>query len=207
MKGGLWKPGRKDTGARILPMNYPTVFDLIACEFKKAGVVYALVGGFAVNAHHVARQTADVDLLIAADDLKKAGEVLEASGYRKAAVADVVARFEGDGKRQMDIDLLLVDPETLRQVCEDGKLIKIAGNEFLVPSLRHLIAMKIHAIKSDPSKRWAKDLPDIVSLMKKNGLSLADPGMVVLCKKFGTSDILAKLQEFLREIPGEKKPR
>lgn len=185
-------------------MNYPTVFDLIANEFEKAGVVYALVGGFAVNAYHVARQTADVDLLIAADDLKKAGQALEASGYRKAVVADVVARFEGDGKRLMDIDLLLVDPETLRQIREDGKSVKIAGNEFRVPSLRHLIAMKLHAIKSDPSKRWAKDLPDIVALMEKNGLFLAEPGMEELCKKFGTADILIKLQEFLRERPREK---
>lgn len=185
-------------------MNYPTVFDLIAGEFEKAGVAYALVGGFAVNAYHVSRQTADVDLLIAADNLEKAGQALEASGYRKVAFADVVARFEGDGKRLMDIDLLLVDAVTLKRVCEDGKMIKIAGNEFRVPSLRHLIAMKLHAIKSDPSKRWVKDLPDIVALMKKNGLSLADPDMTELCKKFGTFDVLEKLKEFLEEASDEK---
>ena len=185
-------------------MDYPTVFDLIVDVFGKAGVAYALVGGFAVNAHHVSRQTADVDLLIVADDLEKAGRALEGSGYRKAAVADVVARFEGDGKRLMDIDLLLVDPATLRRICEDGKPIKIAGNEFKVPSLRHLIAMKLHAIKGDPSKRLIKDLPDIVALMKKNGLSLTDSGMTELCEKFGTPDTLVKLKEFLRETSGEK---
>lgn len=185
-------------------MNYPTVFDLIADVFGKAGVVYALVGGFAVNAHHVSRQTADVDLLIVADDLEKAGRALEASGYRKAAVADVVARFEGDGKRLMDIDLLLVDPATLRQVCDAGKLVKIAGNEFRVPSLRHLIAMKLHSIKGDPSKRLSKDLPDIVALMKRNGLTLADPGMEGLCRRFGTPDIFEKLKMFLQETSGEE---
>jgi len=185
-------------------MNYPTVFDLIAVEFEKAGVTYALVGGFAVNAYQVSRQTADVDLLIVADDLAKAGRVLESSGYRKSVVADVVARFEGDGKRLMDIDLLLVDPATLRRVCEDGKTVRIAGNDVRVPSLRHLIAMKLHAIKSDPSKRLGKDLPDIVALMKKNGLSLEDAGMAELCLKFGTSDILGKLREFLGGAPDER---
>ncbi len=185
------------------PVHYPTVFDLIWDVFGKAGVTYALVGGFAVNAHHVSRQTADVDLLIVADDLEKAGRALEASGYRKTAVADVVARFEGDGKRLMDIDLLLVDPETLRQVRKDGKLVKIAGNEFRVPSLLHLIAMKLHAIKGDPSKRLSKDLPDIVALMKRNGLVLADPRVTGLCRRFGTPDIFEKLKMFLQEAPGE----
>ena len=142
-------------------MNYPTVFDLIAEEFGKAGVAYALVGGFAVNAYHVARQTADVDLL-------------------------------------------LVDPTTLKRVCAEGKMIKIAGNDFRVPSLRHLIAMKLHAIKSNPSKRWVEDLPDIVALMKKNRLSLTDPVMIELCGKFGTSDIWVKLKEFSQEAYGEK---
>lgn len=185
-------------------MNYPTVFDLIADVLGKAGVTYALVGGFAVNAYRVTRQTADVDLLIAADNLEKAGQALEAAGYRRTVAADVVVRFEGDGKRLIDIDLLLVDALTLQKIFGEGKMIKIAGNEFQVPSLRHLIAMKLHAIKSDPSKRWVKDLPDIVSLMKKNGLSLADSKMADLCKKFGTPDILAQLQDFLKETPGEK---
>lgn len=186
-------------------MNYPTVFDLIAAEFEQAGISYALVGGFAVNAHHVSRQTADVDLLIAADDLSKAGQALESSGYRKAVASDVVVRYEGDGKRLMDIDLLLVDIETLRLILAHGEITRIAGKEFRIPSVRHLLAMKLHAIKSDPSKRWLKDLPDIVALMQKNGLHLSDPGIECLCKKFGPSNILIKLKDFLGESPGEKK--
>jgi predicted nucleotidyltransferase len=186
-------------------MNYPTVFDLIADVLGEAGVTYALVGGFAINAYQVARQTSDVDLLIAADHLEKACRALENSGYRRAAVSDVVARLEGDGKRLMDIDLLLVDAATLRRVCESGKSVKIAGNEFRVPSLRHLIAMKLHAIKSDPEKRLDKDLPDIVSLMKKYGLSLDDPDMIELCRSFGTPDILAQLRIFFKGAANEKK--
>lgn len=175
-------------------MDYPTVFDLIADVFGKAEMPYALAGGFAVNAHHVTRQTLDVDLLIAIDDLGKASCALQSAGYRKGLESPVVVRFKGDGKLFLDIDLMLIDPETLKKILKQSQELTIAGHSFRVVSLRHLIAMKFHAIKNDPESREPKDLLDIIQLVRRNGMDLGGPELRKICEAYGTPELLKKIQ-------------
>ncbi len=181
-------------------MSYPTVFDLIACEFKKAGIEHVLVGGFAVNAHHVTRQTMDVDLMIAVDDLEKASAALSAAGYRKGPENSVVTRFKGDGKLLLDIDLILVEPSTFHKILSRGQEVSIAGRFFKVPSLEHLIAMKFHALKNDPENRTPKDLLDIIHLVRRNGMDPQGVPFRKLCETYGASGLFEKIQ-FLSKGP------
>jgi predicted nucleotidyltransferase len=182
-------------------MNYPTVFDLIAVEFEKAGVHYVLAGGFAVNAHHVTRQTLDVDLLIATDDLKKASDALQTAGYQKGLASPVVARFKGDGKLLLDIDLMLIDPGTFQKILKQGQKLTIAGHPFMVLSLEHLIAMKCHAIKNDPESREPKDLLDIIQLVRRNGMDPAGSQLRKICEIYGTPELFQKIQLLTKGSP------
>lgn len=175
-------------------MDYPTVFDLIATEFQKAGIACVLAGGFAVNAHHVTRQTLDVDLLIATEDLAKASCSLQSAGYQKVLEGPVAVRFKGDGNLFLDIDLMLIDPGTFQKILKNSRKFTIAGHPFMVLSLEHLIAMKFHAIKHDPENREPKDLLDIIQLVRRNGM---DPGGMELrkiCEIYGTPALFKKIQ-------------
>ena len=180
-------------------MNYPTVFDLIANEFEQAGIVFVVAGGFAVNVHHVTRQTLDVDLLIAVDDVEKASRVLQAAGYQKGLGSPVVARFKGDGKIFLDIDLMLMDPETLRKILKQSQATSIAGHSFRVLSLEHLIAMKFHAIKNDPITREPKELLDIIQLARRNGMDIGGAVFRKLCNAYGTQELFKKIQLLTKE--------
>jgi predicted nucleotidyltransferase len=175
-------------------MNYPTVFDLVVSEFGQAGIAYVLAGGFAVNAHHVTRQTLDVDLLIAVDDLGKASRVLQASGYQKGLESPVVARFKGDRKLFLDIDLILIDSRTFQKILQQSQTLPIAGHSFKVLSLEHLIAMKFHAIKNDPETREPKDLLDIIQLARRNGMDVNGSRLRKLCETYGMPELFKKIQ-------------
>lgn len=179
-------------------MNYPTVFDLIADVFGRAGIPYVLAGGFAVNAHHVTRQTLDVDLLIATDNLEKASCALQKAGYQKGLESPVVARLKGDGKLFLDIDLMLIEPGTFQKILKQSQKLTIAGRSFSVLSLEHLIAMKFHALKNDPKSREPKDLLDIIQLARRNGIDPGGPQLRKICESYGTPELFKKIQILTR---------
>ncbi|HXV27739.1 MAG TPA: nucleotidyl transferase AbiEii/AbiGii toxin family protein [bacterium] len=175
-------------------MEYPTVFDLIAAEFKKAGISAVLVGGFALNAYKVTRQTADIDFLVTQRDYQKVALLLKNDGYRESAVTDLFARFENDVVKYLDIDLLFVDEGTLEKIKKSGKNFKIAGHSFVIPSIEHLIAMKLHAIKQQPKERELKDMVDIIELIRENMINVKDPAIKKLCLTYGTAALYDKIK-------------
>jgi hypothetical protein len=65
----------------------------------------------------------------------------------------------------------------------------------MVPSLSHLIALKLHSIKYNPKLRLTRDLPDIINLIRINELNHKNPDFKELCLKFGTEEIYNKILE------------
>ena len=80
-------------------------------------------------------------------------------------------------------------------IMSEGEQLKIAGQKFTVPSLHHLIALKLHAIKNNPKIRLTRDLPDIVNLIRINELNVKNEKFKELCLKYGTEDIYHKILE------------
>lgn len=175
--------------------EYPTIFHLISDIFAKENVTCVLIGGFAVNYYKVTRQTADIDFLITRDDFEKISSLLEEKGFKKDNVQEVFARFLGESPHLMDIDFMFVDKETLDKIIKGGREITIAGQKFIVPSLNHLIALKLHAIKYNPKIREYKDLLDIIELIKINRLKVKDSEFKNLCLKYGTEELYNKILE------------
>ena len=98
----------------------------------------------------------------------------------------------------MDIDFMFVDQETLAKISKEGEHLKIAGQKFVVPSLHHLIALKLHSIKHNPKIRYTKDFPDIVSLIRINNVNIHDRKFKELFLKYGTKEIYQQLEETLK---------
>jgi len=176
-------------------MRYPTIFHLFSSVFSKAGAACVLIGGYAVNYYKLSRQTADVDFLITKEDFEKISSLLEKEGFKKDYEQEVFARFSGRGTHLMDIDFMFVDKDTLDKIIKEGKEASIARQKFIVPSLNHLIALKLHAIKYNPGIREYKDLPDIIQLIRINRLDIKNAGFKELCLKYGTEGLYNKILE------------
>ncbi len=176
----------------ILKMGYPSVFQLLSRVFAKAKVRSALIGGFAVNFYKVSRQTADIDFIIKKEDFEKIAPLLEEAGY-SASRYDLFARCTNHTLDRMDIDFLFVDETTLHRIIDEGKAVKIAHREFIVPSLQHLIALKLHALKYRASS-GNNDLLDIVRLIGENGINYDDADFKALCLRYGSESIYEKIQ-------------
>lgn len=176
-------------------INYPSIFHLISEISKKTGASYILIGGFAVNYYKLARQTADVDFLIVKDDYEKMEPLLEREGFKKDFTQEVFVRLTSNKPYLMDIDFMFVDKETYDKILKEGKKTKIAGNEFIVPSLNNLIALKLHALKYNFKMRQNKDIPDIINLIKINHLHFKSKEFEELCLKYGTKEIYHEILE------------
>jgi len=179
-------------------MNYQSVFHLLSDISKKTGISLVLIGGFAVNYYKYTRQTVDVDFLIKEQDFQKILALLEAAGYKVDDRQEVFTRLiSAESPLLMDIDFMFIDEETFAKIIKDSQKTSIAGCEFTVPSLEHLIALKLHAVKYNPKLRLAKDIPDIINLIRINKLDVKSEKFKELCLKYATKDIY---QEILDSI-------
>ncbi|MDP3789325.1 MAG: nucleotidyltransferase [Candidatus Omnitrophota bacterium] len=174
-------------------MKYPTIFHLISETFNKAGISAVLIGGFAVNYYKVTRQTADVDFLATKKDFEKAMVLLAKEGYREDYMQENFARLKGNPSYLMDIDFMFVDKSTFEKIIEAGKAITIAGQKFIIPSVEHLIALKLHSIKCNPKLRENKDMSDIIDLMRANKIDVKKDNFKELCLKYGNKDLYDKI--------------
>jgi hypothetical protein len=178
-------------------MKSGSVFHLISDLTKREGVPCVLIGGFAINHYRVSRQTADVDFLITREDFERIVNLLVKAGYKEAVLQENFAQLESNSIHLMDVDFMFVDKATLDQIRGEGEKFSIVGEVFTVPSLFHLIALKLHSIKHNPKIRLIKDLPDIIHLMRINEISPKDDKFRELCSKFGTKDLYQKILEAL----------
>ena len=179
-------------------MGYSTIFHLISDISNKTGISCVLIGGFAVNYYKVTRQTADVDFLITKEDYKKILGFLEEEGFRQYYIQDVFVRLVSQKGYLMDLDFMFMDKKTLDKIIEEAVSTTIAGQEFMVPSLNHLIALKLHAIKHNPKDREFKDFLDITELIKVNRLDVKSIEFKDLCLKYGTEELYQKILTWIK---------
>ncbi|MBI2119155.1 MAG: nucleotidyltransferase [Elusimicrobia bacterium] len=179
-------------------MKYTTVFHLIGKLTKNEHISCVLIGGFAINYYKVTRQTLDVDFLITKTDFERIENLLNQEGYKKDFIEKVFIRLKNSGKQLnlMDINFMFVEKETLDKIIQEGKEIVIGGQKFFIPSLSHLIALKLHSIKYNPHLRELKDLPDIVNLIRMNNINTKDKKFKELCLKYGTEDLYQKILNY-----------
>ncbi len=178
-------------------MEKKSIFHLIADLIQKEEISCILIGGFAVNYYKVTRQTADVDFLITKENFDKISSSLEEAGYTKSLLQDNFVQLKISQPSLMDIDFMFVDQNTLTKILNESTEIQIAKQNFRVPSLNHLIALKLHSIKHNRKLRLIRDLPDIISLIRINELDYKSQNFKDLCLKFGTDEIYTKILEAL----------
>ncbi len=178
------------------------ILKVLSQKGGERGIFFVLVGGIALSAHGVSRQTGDVDLLIRVKTAKEWQEILEGLGYRIFHDHPAFKQFSPPRIDAWPVDLMMVNDETFDNLWREGEEHDLGKARVLVPNVEHLLALKIHALKQDLPFRKLKDLDDIVGLMECGSIDAEDPNFHGLCMKYGTQEIYEQIQEIWKKRRG-----
>jgi hypothetical protein len=147
--------------------------DRACAALGTAKIPYAVIGGNAVAAwvatvdDGAVRTTRAVDLLVREADLERVTEALEAAGFRRDQVMDVIVFLDGEnGKPSQGIHLLLagrkVKPDYATATPDTDKIVAIEGKQII--DLEQLVGMKLNSYRR-------KDQTHLIDLI---GVGLVD---------------------------------
>ncbi len=176
-------------------MKSKSIFELIHEVLEKNKVPAVLIGGFAVNAHKYSRQTVDIDFLITDEDYDRIAADFKNMGFGEVDRQKLCARLQAPFPHSWKVDIVFADKDTTEKIMKEGKEVKISGVIFKIPSLPHLIALKLHAIKQEP-RRELKDLQDIVELIRNNKMDIRTSGFRDLCLRHGNERLYNMIVQY-----------
>lgn len=146
-------------------MKFKNVIQLLIDFFDTHQMDHALIGGFALKAYGYMRATQDVDFILKQEDQSKTIQFLESLGF------ETLYRSKGYSNHQHlmpelgRIDFVYIKGETASTIFSEAKSLYVLKDvELPVVSPIHLVALKIFAIKNDPTRRL-REMADIEYLM------------------------------------------
>ncbi len=155
-----------------------------------------MIGGFALPVYGLARQTNDVDCLVTQTDEPGLAGILADLGCEAIQRTSAFVRYRHPDLVLMDVDIMLVDRETFEKMYQKSGVHQVGETEWRIPSVAHLIALKLHAIKNHP-QREPKDLADIVALLTENTGIVTGEELRQLCERYGPAGMYRKLEDYL----------
>jgi len=93
---------------------------------------------------------------------------------------------------------MFVEESTFDQFWNGSELRDFGGVQVRVPSLDHLLALKLHALKQGIAHRTSKDAEDVEMLVRRNHLNIKDPHYKEFFLKYGTREIYETILRILR---------
>ncbi len=100
------------------------------------------------------------------------------------------ARLADDPAGALPVDLMLADLETFSRVQEASAPAEIGNRLTLrVPSVLHLIAMKLHAVRSPHRLAHGVDLQDVTHLIRTAKIDVADPAFEEVMERYGSDEL------------------
>lgn len=166
----------------------------IAEKAALAGLEFLVIGGNAVIAYGYPRTTVDVDLLVRETDRQKWNELIVALGYRPHHLQRVFHMYNPIGDDRTAVDLMLVNEGTFTKLLYKTTDTKLGGVTVRVPSLRNLIALKLHALRHGGEHRYARDFVDVIELLQRNQVDLAAPDYAEILRRYATPAIADEIR-------------
>ena len=134
------------------------IIDLIDREARKRGIRFLVIGGHAVNAHGYIRLTADVDILVRTEERDQWLNLLREEGFRLYEDGGAFMQFSPPYGIRWPLDLMFVADESFQPMLADSFPQSFGAVQASIPSLRHLLALKFHALKHGRPERKDKDM-------------------------------------------------
>ena len=185
-------------------MPNPDSFALAALA-EGEGLAAVLVGGNAVNLYAYFRTTFDVDLLVPESQTERWLSFFQERGYEifHRTPNFMRLRFAPDPGGALPVDLMLSDDETFRKIQGESRRCEVGnGISLAIPSVLHLIAMKLHALRSPQRVQHGVDLQDVKHLIKTAKIDISSQEFIEVAERYGTEAIRARIERELGEESG-----
>lgn len=170
------------------------ILDIVATQSRERGLQFLVIGGHAVNAYGERRQTGDLDILVREADRDAWLNLVTSMGYSLFHQHKAFLQFSPSNIEVWPIDLMLVEDMTFDGLLAESEEVNFGGTENVrIPSIEHLIALKLNVLKQVGRERELKDLADIVALVRIGKFDVEDKRFRILCEKYGTADIYEKI--------------
>jgi hypothetical protein len=160
----------------------------IAARAAERSLPFLIAGGHAVIAHGYARNTFDLDLIITRKDRDRWTELTLALGYSFYRDGPTFLQFNAQTSQALPLDLMLVNDDTFAKMLSEAVQAPASAGEARIVSLRHLLALKCHAVKHGHKGRIVKDADDVIRLVQANRLDPNEPALRELFLKHGTQE-------------------
>lgn len=172
------------------------VFEILDEISATRGLPFLVIGGHAVNAHGYSRFTQDLDILVAREQRSEWCAALEAKGFSLRYDGGAFLQTTPPEGCRWPLDLMLVNQRTFVEMQTASQEVETSGSRCRVPSLDHLMALKLHVLKQRLSHRGFKDLMDVLSLVQVNKLDVQGDSFRALCEKYGSREIYERIVAF-----------
>jgi hypothetical protein len=170
--------------------------DEVARLAATRGLDFLVCGGHAVNAYQVIRKTGDLDLVVRERDVTEWRAHLVAFGYGVFHEDAAFLQLSPPTAAGWPIDLLVVDDATFDAMRCAARTFTFGAVACLIPSVEHLIAMKLHALRFSGESRMRKDGIDVVELADANGIDLLGERFHTLCDRFADDRIYERILQY-----------
>lgn len=151
-------------------MDLRHVVDTVAAFLDGRQRRYALAGALALHVYGLARATQDVDIVVERAAQSELVAFMEALGYETLHVSEGYSNHLHAALALGRVDFIYVDAATGHALFDGcARTVTLGERAVPVPRPEHLAAMKVHAIKNDPS-RALRDLADVQHLLGVPGV-------------------------------------
>lgn len=160
--------------------------------FAQCGDRLLLIGGNAMIGYGSERLTQDCDCAVVAEDERLVAAVLQPLGYLFKERFSSFVRYAHLGGRRPVVDVMLLNAATFGKLSAQSREIDMAGIALRAPKPLHLVALKLHALKQNPT-RLGKDWEDIRYLLNNHEWTAEE--LAELVERYAS----AESQEMLRQ--------
>ncbi|HEY3860759.1 MAG TPA: nucleotidyl transferase AbiEii/AbiGii toxin family protein [Verrucomicrobiae bacterium] len=166
-------------------------------EARQRQLPFLVIGGHAVNLYGFPRETADLDFLVCSSDRPSWITLFVDLSYHIFNETANFVQLASDKRNAWPIDLMFVRPATFKPMLKASRGMEFYGTSSRVPTLEHLIALKLHAIKNTRGHRFLKDFLDVENLIRVNRLDIKSKNTRRLFEKYGTLNLYEKMSAAL----------
>lgn len=168
----------------------------ITTAARERSLDFLVIGGHAVNALGYSRLTFDLDLLVSADDREAWLAAFHSLGYGVFHDGGSFLQLAAPaGSGAWAIDLMLVARATFGEMLAASAEVEMQGVAVRIPSVDHLLALKLHALRSGSAERIGKDYQDVVGVLRTQSLDPRSARVRNLFTKYGTESWYARILE------------
>ncbi len=169
------------------------VLNTLQAEADQKGLEFLIIGGLAINQYGWSRETADVDIFARKEQKEIWLAWFQEIGYSIYHDAGSFTQLTPPQNSSWPVDFMWVADQTFTEMFGGSATVKMGSATVRVPSLDHLLALKLHSLKNTRIHRFLKDFQDVVGLIEINKLDPASEKIRHLFQKYANEEIYGKV--------------